>query len=276
MKNPYLRLLIATGFFFATVLVAAGIKAVMRATGINDLLAVKLVHLFLTVGLLTWSYSLYLKWIESRPLSELAPGFASRELGLGLLAGVVLITLAVVILWVAGVYRVEGVQLSLRLFKWPVLFLVTVYIEELYFRGILLRLLDEALGSMIAILISGILFGLLHWVNDGATLWSSLAVAVEGGIMVGVFWRISGRLWGVLGLHYAWNTVQGPFFGIEVSGNPLPGLLQSSLTGPPMLTGGVFGLENTIVAVLLTLIASILFYRLAQRRGVWTPPPWKR
>ncbi|MCB2200271.1 CPBP family intramembrane metalloprotease [bacterium] len=276
VKNPLLRLLIATGFFLAPVLIAAVIKMGMRSAGINDLLALRLVHLFVTIGLLVWSYSLYLKWIERRSLSELSLRHAPRDLGIGLLVGFVLISLSVLILWIAGVYKVEGVQIALRLFKWPVLFLVTVFIEELFFRGIMLRLLDEALGTIIAVLISGTLFGLLHWTNEGATLWSSLAVAVEGGIMVGFFWRLSGRLWGVLGLHYAWNTVQGPLFGFDVSGSPQMGFMQASLTGPTILTGGAFGLENTIITVTLTLIATLIFYRMARTRGAWTSPPWKR
>ena len=84
------------------------------------------------------------------------------------------------------------------------------------------------------------------------------------------------RLWLPIGIHFAWNFVQGAVFGVAVSGNEAKGLLQSTLSGPSLLSGGDFGAEGSIFAVAVCLIAGIYLIWKSHKDGKIIPPFWKR
>jgi membrane associated rhomboid family serine protease len=84
------------------------------------------------------------------------------------------------------------------------------------------------------------------------------------------------RLWMAIGLHIAWNFVQGGIYGVAVSGIPVTGLLRSTLDGPELITGGRFGAEASIFAVLVCLAASVFFLRKAQQKREFVKPMWSR
>jgi hypothetical protein len=148
--------------------------------------------------------------------------------------------------------------------------------EEIMFRGVLFRIVEEGLGTWAALLVSALAFGAIHLGNPNATLWSGLAIAIEAGILFGLIYHVTRSLWICMGLHAAWNVMQGPFYGIAVSGLKQHGWLQSSLTGPDWLTGGSFGAEASVVALGCCTALSIVFLVIALRRGSIVPPSWRR
>jgi hypothetical protein len=83
-------------------------------------------------------------------------------------------------------------------------------------------------------------------------------------------------LWLPIGLHAGWNIMQGPVFGVPVSGNPAHGLLRSRLSGPTLLSGGSFGLEASIIALTICTAAGVWFVWRAIRRGELVQPLWVR
>jgi membrane protease YdiL (CAAX protease family) len=134
--------------------------------------------------------------------------------------------------------------------------------EELVFRGVLHRILEQRAGSVIAIVVSSLLFGLTHLINGNATLWGALAIAVEGGAMLAVAYTATRSLWLPIGLHFAWNFLQGGVFGTAVSGaESEPGLLRTVLSGPDALTGGAFGPEAGLFALLCCGVVTALLWR---------------
>ncbi|GID28280.1 CPBP family intramembrane glutamic endopeptidase [Paractinoplanes brasiliensis] len=142
--------------------------------------------------------------------------------------------------------------------------------EELLFRGLALQALERMAGSGVALAVTALLFGLLHLANPAATPWSSLAIAVEAGVLLGAafLWRRS--IWFAVGLHFAWNTAVG-LLGIPVSGHAAEGLLVTRPTGPALLTGGAFGLEASIVPVVVSLLIAVPMLLAAARRGHLVP-----
>ncbi len=142
--------------------------------------------------------------------------------------------------------------------------------EELLFRGIALQALERLWGSWPALAITGALFGLAHMANPDATVWSSLAIAIEAGVLLGAAFLWRRNLWLTMGLHFAWNTSVG-LLGIPVSGRSVTGLLVTRPTGPDLLTGGDFGLEASIVPVILSLLLAIPMLVAARRRGNLVP-----
>jgi len=148
--------------------------------------------------------------------------------------------------------------------------------EELLFRGILFRWIEEFAGSWAALAITSALFGLIHIFNPQATWFSSFAIALEAGVMLGGAYMLTRSLWLPMGIHAAWNFAQGEVFGVPVSGTSVHGLLRSRLTGPEILSGGGFGLEATLFALLIATAAGVWFVWLAVRRGEVVQPSWRR
>ena len=112
--------------------------------------------------------------------------------------------------------------------------------------------------------------------QPGATVVSTLAIALEAGVLLAAAFMLTRRLWMAIGLHAAWNFTEGGVFGASVSGGTPYGLLRSRFTGAPLLSGGAFGPEASIVAVVLCLSAGIAFCVYARRRGRFIVPFWRR
>ena len=72
----------------------------------------------------------------------------------------------------------------------------------------------------------------------------------------------------------AWNFAEGYLFDVPVSGQPEQGLVTAKLAGPVLLSGGPFGLEASIIAVLVAGAAGIWLVVLAVRRGQVVQPWW--
>jgi membrane protease YdiL (CAAX protease family) len=140
--------------------------------------------------------------------------------------------------------------------------------EELDARGYVLQNLSEGVGFAPAVLISAIYFGALHLLNPGASVASTLGVALFGVLAALGYWA-TGQLWMSIGMHAAWNFFEGPVFGFLVSGVNLGGIFVLRVNGPEWLTGGRFGPEAgaLTMAPLLILIAAVYLWGRG-RRGV--------
>ena len=103
--------------------------------------------------------------------------------------------------------------------------------EELLFRGILFRWIEEFGGSWAALIVTSVLFGAAHLVNPNATYIAAVGIAVEAGVMLGAAYMLTRSLWFPMGIHAAWNFTQGEIFDIPVSGTPMHGLVRPSCRG---------------------------------------------
>ena len=157
-----------------------------------------------------------------------------------------------------------------------VAFTVAIF-EEILIRGILFRIMEEKLGSYIALIISAIVFGGLHLINPNSSLISATCVAVEGGLLLGAAYIYSRSLWLPIAIHFAWNFMQSGIFGAITSGNEKTNsLLTIQLTGSKFITGGAFGPEGTIQAIIFCLIATMVLMYLNTKRNKLIKPYWKR
>ena len=176
---------------------------------------------------------------------------------------------AVGILALLGGYRIAGVAFAGQALAGGLLlhFLVGVF-EETLFRGILFRFLEEGFGSWIALTLTALFFGFSHLSNPNATVWSAIAIALEAGILFGAVYMATRSLWVAMGLHTAWNFLQGTIFGVAVSGNgaPTDSLFRPLIQGNPWLTGGAFGIEASVIALVLGLGLGIYFIVQAVRQ----------
>lgn len=223
------------------------------------------------------AYLIVVRGIERRRLRELAwrdlPAYGAG----GLLLGFGVISIAVGVLWLAGSYHVIGTNAHV---DWAGGLLVAGVGagvgEEIVTRGVLFRMLEEGLGTWWALLASAAFFGAMHLGNPGASTWSSVAIMIEAGLLLALVYQVTRSLWASIGLHLAWNVAEGTLYGVAVSGNDARGWLRSTLTGPDWLTGGAFGMEASVVTVMVCLVPSTVLLAIALRRGSIVPPAWRR
>lgn len=230
----------------------------------------------LVVGLLLATYKLAIRKLGGRKHDDLPFGHAPRDLALGFAGGAFLISVCVGLAAVAGVYAITGPGTSDQLVE--IVFITGVFagfVEELLLRGIVFRWLEEMLGSWIALALSSLLFGFLHAWNDNATFFSSLAIAIEAGTLLGAAYMLTRSLWLAMGLHAGWNVVQG-LWDVPISGGKIHGIVSARLEGPSLLAGGGFGLEATVFALVVATGAGIWLLILAVRKGHVVRPMWSK
>jgi len=220
------------------------------------------------------AYKLYARFVARRAADELAPRHADGAL-YGLALGALLIGIVVAALALASVATFDAGGAFARAGLPGVAILAGTF-EELVARGVVLRNLENVFGSFAAIALSALLFASLHIGNPGATLLSIAALGIEGGVMLGAVYVATRSLWWTAGIHAAWNFTQTGLFGIADSGHSGQGLLRTELVGPDWLTGAAFGIEASLVSVVLCVIVAALFLIYAHRRGHFVPPFWKR
>lgn len=195
------------------------------------------------------------------PLKSLLP---STLKGFGICAAYFVVVVG--ILYAVGAYRAESVGISPTvLFLGLSNYLFVAVGEEIMFRGFMFRWIDSRFGFVAALVVSSVLFGLIH-VGQGDLL-SCLAIAVEAGLLLGAAYRYAGNLWLPIGMHWGWNFAQGSIFGFSVSGTDGgASLIKPMLTGPQWLTGGEFGAEASVVAIVIGLALGLWFAVQAVRR----------
>jgi membrane protease YdiL (CAAX protease family) len=221
-----------------------------------------------TAALALWCYVALVRWLEHRRTSELALSEAGPSLGRGALLGFGLFTATILLLAALGGYRVtgwgsfDGALIALGLMS------CVAVTEELLFRGVLFRLLEEKLGTLGSIGCSGLVFGMGHVINPEITFWGALAITIEAGFMLGAAYAATRSLWLPIGLHLAWNVslagVYGTGGGTDVGTGSL---LEGTMSGAGALFGGTSGPEASPLAVLLCSAVTVAFLVLAKRRG---------
>ena len=226
---------------------------------------------------ITWLlYRGFKRWIERAPDAELSFGAGwARETLYGVLLGAALFSSCVGLVALLGGLRVTGLGSGASLAAVASLSLTAAINEEVLFRAIGFRFAEQLGGSLFALGVTSLLFGILHLVNPGATLFAALAIASEAGILLGGAYMLTRRLWLAVGLHGGWNFCQGWVWSIPVSGRDEgAGLFLTERQGPDWLTGGAFGLEASAVTLVAATLAGLAMTMLAVRRGHWVPMGW--
>lgn len=229
---------------------------------------------FLTIPFALMSL-LVLGWVwlvERRPLANigLARDGALFAFGRGLLVGLATILSVVVAILLLGGYEVGEIAPALfqpkGLLGVAILlpcFILQASSEELLFRGWLLSALGRKLPLAVAVIVTSILFMLLHY--GPGQRW----LVMLGTFLYGLFacaWALkAGNIWGVMGWHSAWNWLLAVGFELPVTGFDahVPALLVKLLPrGPELLTGGAEGPEGSILCVaFLAIWSAILIWR---------------
>jgi len=222
-------------------------------------------------------YKLIIRRLGERKHDDLQTANLVRDLGLGVGSGFIIMAVVVGIAAALDVYNIIG-QGGFDDFVY--IFtgggLIAGFMEELIFRGILFRWIEEFAGSWAALLLTSALFGFAHLGNPNATTFSSFCIAVEAGLLLGGAYMITRSLWLPIGLHFGWNVTQGFIFDVPVSGIDVDGIVVAKLSGPELLSGGPFGLEASAIALVVAGGAGVWLVWKAREKGEIMAPWWVR
>ena len=245
-------------------------------TGLGDAAMMGLTAIIAVLLMLALS-KLLLRHLGEMPRDDLPLKGAARDTVFGFLGGGWLMTMCVGVAFILGAYTITGwggsASAPLILFQAG---LFAGFVEEVIARGIIFRFLEEFAGSWAALVISALVFGFLHAGNPNATWFSSLAISIEAGILLGAAYMYTRNLWLAIGLHAGWNVVQGYVWDVPVSGNQVDGLVESQMSGHPLISGGAFGLEASVIALVIATTAGVWLLREAMKKGHVIQPRWVR
>jgi uncharacterized protein len=272
LQFPIVRMILAILFVGAAAAVGQILLNLLRtAFSVSDPAIANILAFILITPLTYLAYSLYVRRIEKREMTELGFSNAWREFGIGAILGFGLFALVILGLWLLGYYRVTGIEfLFLSLFGTLLGAFVSAWVQELIFRASIYRISEEWLGTWWALAISALLFGSIHLSSAGATLTSALAVSLEAGIILGAAYTLTHRIWMAFGIHMAWDFANDGIFGVGIagqSGERLTGLLHADLNGPGLFTGGVLGVEASLITLIVMLLAGSVILWMAYRGG---------
>jgi uncharacterized protein len=222
-------------------------------------------------------YIILFKAYEKRQIDELSLSTFGSNAFTGFFTGLILQTLLIVVIYFLGGYAILQVNPFSDLLPGFATALTAGFVAEIILRGIIFRLTEEKLGTVIALFIMAILFALMHMNATGATILSVLSTAMQAGILISAAYVFTRSLWFVIFLHFAWDFAEPGIFGAINPGNTIEkSLFAAKIAGNELVTGGQLGPQNSIQALLLYIITALLFLLLAKRKNNFVQPYWKQ
>lgn len=138
--------------------------------------------------------------------------------------------------------------------------------EELMIRGYPLAVLRETLGWRGAIVLTSVVFGVLHVFNPNVAVTAIVLVTIAGLFLGALVYQMR-SLWAATAAHFAWNLTLAVFLHTALSGQEVPvGDYRVIDAGPDWATGGAWGPEGGAGAIAGMLVAAALLIR-RRRRG---------
>lgn len=277
LRNPFVRIVLGLLVCIAVFIIVQNVAAkLLSLTGLDKDFRNLIKGIMASIAVII-TYTLFYRKIENRKVTEIYVKGIARNLMLGILIGVMLQSLTVFVIYLNNGFHVVAVNpVSFIIIPFTVAFTVAIF-EETLIRGIIFRIVEEKLGSYISLIISAIIFGALHLMNQDSSFISAACVAVEGGLLLGAAYNYSRNLWLPIAIHFAWNFMQSGIFGAITSGNEeTNSLLTAYITGPKLITGGAFGPEGTIQAALFCLIATMVLMYLSSKKNKLIKPYWTK
>lgn len=269
-KLPHgaITVLALLGIIFLSLIPAGIIVLIIRVAGMDVPLLVSSFLQFISFILAVW---LYISVVEKRSFKSL--GFFGlskfkKYIG-GFLIGISLLTASFVIVTLMAKTNVEvtfrfGVSSVVSIITVLIFFIIQGASEEIVFRGWLMQSIGVRHWPWLGITLSTLFFAILHAANPNFNLIAGMNILLVG-LLLAMLALYDGNLWGVCGFHTAWNFTMNSVYGINVSGTKLVGdtLLKTTFEGSPLITGGDFGLEGSLIvtALIVALTVVLLFIK---------------
>jgi membrane protease YdiL (CAAX protease family) len=159
------------------------------------------------------------------------------------------------------------------------LFIFSAGEEEIFLRGLMYPLMRRYLGIIWAIIISSLIFSLMHFLNPGISDLAKIDLFLAG-VLLALLREYTGNLWLTWGVHFGWN------FALIAAGLPVSGMsiiLEPQnyfiwTSGAVELTGGAFGPEGgwagiSADLVMIIIVIALIFMKKAKLKARQHNPP---
>jgi len=215
---------------------------------------------FLGTLLLVW---IFMKYMDKQNFMDVGLQIKNRknDIIIGTLLGLVIMGLAFVSLWAAEEIIYTDFNFDvLELIYTTLLFVLVAILEEVLFRGYILKNLMLSFNKYIALIISSALFAIAHGANPNISLFSLTGLFLAG-IALGASYIYTKNLWYPIAFHFSWNLFQS-LFGFNVSGQDIYSIIEFTVPENNKINGGQFGFEGSIFSLLteLILVVLIIYY----------------
>ena len=223
------------------------------------------------------TYVFVFRSYEQRKIKELNVASLGKNAITGFATGLILQSFFILIIFIFGKYSIVH--------KNPVSFFIPSFaaaftagfVAEILIVGIFFRLAEEKLGTLNTLLISFILFAVMHVSAEGATTLSVLSTAMQAGVLLPAVFIYSRNLWIPIFLHFAWDFAEpGIFGGINPGMSIDKSLFTSTISGASFLTGGQTGPQNSIQSLVCCSLVALIVLGMAKQKNHFIQPFWKK
>jgi hypothetical protein len=219
-------------------------------------------------------YFYFVRIFEKRKADEiLLDKKAVKDFSIGCIIGLSIISITFLSLYLLGYCSIETVNKSPDFFQSFLFAFFFAFLQDIVYFAIIFRITERHLGSIPAIIIAGIIFGFKHLLFPDYSLWSAIAITIEGAILFTALYIKNRKIWMIFGFHFMYNFIQN---GIFIKTQDMNSLLQIKVTGPEILAGSQNGLESSIIAIILSVFIGTYFMRKVRNEGKFIPPFWKK
>jgi hypothetical protein len=221
---------------------------------------------------------LFAKFVQKRDFKStgIVKKGALIETLIGFVLGFVVSGGAILGMILLGGYKVLNVNTSANLVYPLILFFFAAAVEEVIFRLFIFQTCEKRWGTVKALTITSVLFGLIHMINTVKSasveqqLTGCIFLIFEAGFLLNAVFLINRRVWLPLGMHWAWNFFEGPIFGTIVSGQNFgASFLIAQVSGSFLVNGGPFGPEGSVPGLIVGIGCGALATWFAVTRGAW-------
>jgi membrane protease YdiL (CAAX protease family) len=203
---------------------------------------------------------IYRKFIDKETFFSM--GFSIKNKGFDLFfgtsIGIILTSFGFISLIGMGNIEVLDLNFNIEQIIGSIILMILVAIhEEVIVRGYILNSLMGINNKYTALLLSSLLFAVLHLANPNISTISFVNLVLAG-FLLGISYIHTKNLWFPIALHFSWNFMQGPILGFEVSGNKIQSVVLQQITGNEYITGGNFGFEGSLIATFIIAVCIII------------------
>lgn len=136
---------------------------------------------------------------------------------------------------------------------WILASLLNSVMQELLMRGYLYQLWKQKYNVIVATVLTTILFSAMHGGAFEAGIIPVLNV-VTMSILVTLLLEYTGTIIATIIAHFTWNTIGAIIFGGVSLASDYPNIFNSTYQGNPLLSGGIYKIEGSIIVLAVNLI----------------------
>ncbi|HLY69132.1 MAG TPA: CPBP family intramembrane glutamic endopeptidase [Puia sp.] len=221
-------------------------------------------------------YIIFFKWYENRKVDELKPSAFWKNATGGFISGFILQSLFILVIYYSGNYSVIDLHPFSFVLQGFIYGLTAGFVAEILILGVGFRIIEEKLGTVIALSIMVMLFVIMHTSAKDATWLSVSSTVVSAGILLPAVYVYTRSLWFPIFLHFAWDFAEPAIYGgINPSLRIDRSWIESKIAGTAILTGGKFGPQSSLQSLIFCSITAFVFLLLAYKKNNFSKPFWK-